>query len=495
MGIVRPAVDGLSGSTVTNAQTGSSRTARWLTVWVAICVLAGLALRIPGAQGDLWQDEIWSLSLLRTVSSPLGIFLDMSTDNNHFLNTLYLYCVGRDASPLVQRAFSIVLGTATIAAVALLLRRAHWAAAALGIALFAFGYPLVHYGSEARGYAGYLLFTIVSIGLVERELVQPARANRIWLGVSNLLGTLFQPIMVATVAMLIGWVVWHRWRHGDSIKQALAGTQQIFSVTVRLLLILLVLAVIAVYRVGAYKILSTHNFTAETFIHGYGGMLRFLFGVPQSVPEWVVLATTLLAAAVALLALRGRLSERRGFYALAIFALPAALFCARLPNLGIYRYYLLPSVALLLLLTELFALAWRSGGWRRLLALFFCGGFALGNAAELSAFYAYGRGHYQAVTRIIGESDSPRVTSNLDGVASTMLEFYAERLQLPLSYVSNQAFCGSGVAWLVETMDQPAAQPDTISFGGPTCPTEFQKVAEYPAWGLSGWSWTLYRAK
>ena len=496
MGTLGAAVDRLSRGAVTGTELNpGARAARWMTAWLAFCVLGGLALRIFGAQGDLWQDEIWTFSLLRTISSPLGIFLDISADNNHFLNTLYLYFVGPDASPLAQRALSVLLGTATIVAVAVLLRRAHWTAAALGIACFAFGYPLVHYGSEARGYAGYLLFSIVSIDLVERELAETSRGNRIWLGVSNLLGTLFQPIMVGNVAVLIGWSIWYRWRHGATPRQALANTQRTFSITVRLLIAVLVLAVIAVYRVGSFKILNSEHFTPETFIRGYGGMLRFLLGIPQAVPSWAALAATLRATALVLFALRARLGSRGGFYALAIFGLPAALFCAQLPNLAIYRYYLLPSVALLLLLTELITLAWRSGGWQRILALILCAGFALGNAVELAAFYRYGRGEYQAVTRTIGESDSPKVTGNFDGVINTMLDFYAARLHLPVDYVSNQAFCGSGAGWLIETMDQPVPQPDEISFGGPACPTLFRKAAEYPAWGLSGWTWTLYRAE
>ena len=490
MGALRPALDHLSRGAVTGPD---HRSARVATAWVAACVLAGLILRIFGAQGDLWQDEIWTFSLLRTVTSPLGIFLDMSADNNHFLNTLYLYYVGADASPLAQRALSILLGTAMIVAVAWLLRRAHWTAVVIGTAVFAFGYPMVHYGSEARGYAGFLLFTVISIGLVERELEEPSRRNRIWLGVSNLLGTLFQPIMIGTVGVMIGWVLWQLWRRGATPRQAIATTQKIFSVTVRLLLVVLILAVVAVYRVGGYKVLNSQSFKPELFVHGYGGMLHFLLGFPEAVPEWIVLAVVLALSALALIALHTRLSARASLYTLAIFGLPAALFCARLPNVAIYRYYLLPSVALLLLLIELFALAWRSGGWQRAISLVLCAAFAIGNAVELDLFFTYGRGHYREVTRTIAESDSKRVTSNLDGVVSTMVEFYGERLNLPVEYMENTAFCGSSTAWYVETLEQPIAQPETISFGGPACPTPFHKVAEYQAWGLSGWSWTLYR--
>jgi len=51
----------------------------------------GFALRLPGMMHDLWLDEIWSITLIRKLSSPLGIFTEIRYDNNHWLNSLYLY--------------------------------------------------------------------------------------------------------------------------------------------------------------------------------------------------------------------------------------------------------------------------------------------------------------------------------------------------------------------------------------------------------------------
>ena len=464
-----------------------------MTAWIGFCILGGLVLRIIGARGDLWQDEIWTFDLLRTVTSPLGIFLDMSADNNHFLNTLYLYYVGPDATPMVQRGLSILLGTAMIAAAAVLLRRAHWIAAAIGAAFFAFCYPMVHYGSEARGYAGLLLFMVTSIYLVERELAAPARRNRIWLGISNLLGTLFQPIMLGTVAVLIAWIAWRRWRESKSIKQALTDTQEIFSVTVRLMLVVAVLAVIAVYRVGGYKILSSQPFEAATFLQGYGGMLRYTLGIPDSIPGWAVLGVVLPLALAALAIFRDRLGARTSFYAFTFFGLPAVLFCSRLPNLIQYRYHLLQSVALLLLMAEIFVFAWRRGGWIRALALTVTAALAVGNAVEIGKLFLYQRGHYQGIVRTIATSGSPTVTGNYDGVVNTVMEFYANRLHLPVDYVSNADFCGSNATWYVEATVTAADLPDAITLGGQECPATFRLQVRSPVRSLSGWSWTLYR--
>lgn len=73
-----------------------------LTV-IAAATLIGLTLRILGARGDLWLDEIWTLKLLEHVGSPGEIFWNLAHDNNHPLNSLYLYFVGADASALAQR--------------------------------------------------------------------------------------------------------------------------------------------------------------------------------------------------------------------------------------------------------------------------------------------------------------------------------------------------------------------------------------------------------
>ena len=465
-----------------------------LAAWTAVAALVGLGLRILGARGDYWQDEIWTFFLLRGVHSPLGIFLDLSADNNHFLNTLYLYAVGEDATPLVARAFPILLGVATIAAVAWAMRGRPLLAQTAAVAMFAAGYPLVHYGSEARGYAGLILCTVLSIHLLERELERPERGNRIWLGVSNLAGTLFQPIMVGTVAVLIGWTIWIRWRDGRGLGRAVLETQQTFSTTIRLLLVALVLAVIAVYRVGGYKILNSQAFTVVRFAEGYGGMLRFLLGIPETMPAWAVLAIMLPATAILLYLLRDRLGRRSSLYVLAIFGLPFALLCARLPNVAVNRYYLLPSIALLLLLADGFAVAWRRGRWARGLAIALAAAFALGNAVELGAFFQYGRGNYQEPLKVIATSGKPTVTGNLDGVVDNTLGFYATRLDLQVTYVSNKEVCGNPAAWLIESSDAGIVPPETVTMGAPDCARRYRRESVYPSWGLSGWTWTLYRS-
>src|SRR5450755_983364 len=79
---------------------------------VAALAAIGMVVRLVAAQGSLGNDEIWSLINLRPIRHFWQILWDISHDNNHFLNSLWLYFawpLGRDATWL--RLPSILAGS------------------------------------------------------------------------------------------------------------------------------------------------------------------------------------------------------------------------------------------------------------------------------------------------------------------------------------------------------------------------------------------------
>jgi uncharacterized membrane protein len=135
----------------------------------AALVLAAAIVRVLGARGDLWLDEIWSMELARVAGSAVGVFTQLHHDNNHHLNTLWLVLVGYDAGPVAVRLLAILAGTAMVAVAALGGGRDR--ALALGWSfLLAFSCVLVHYGSEARGYGPALLFAVAAYVALDRLL-------------------------------------------------------------------------------------------------------------------------------------------------------------------------------------------------------------------------------------------------------------------------------------------------------------------------------------
>ncbi len=155
---------------------GSSTRAYMLAVLGLTFV--GLLLRLFCARGDLWLDEIWSLQNLANIHGIGDIFWGISQDNNHYLNSLWLWLVGPNAPPVLIRLEAVICGTLTIPIAARLCGRAGAAAGLAGAALTAGSDLFVHYGSEARGYAGLLLMIFVAAEALERFLESdPASRN------------------------------------------------------------------------------------------------------------------------------------------------------------------------------------------------------------------------------------------------------------------------------------------------------------------------------
>jgi len=81
-------------------------------------VTLGAALRVALARGDLWLDELWSLSFARQITWPWEVLTALHHDNNHPLNTLALFLTvklaGAHAAPVVYRLLPLAAGIAAI---------------------------------------------------------------------------------------------------------------------------------------------------------------------------------------------------------------------------------------------------------------------------------------------------------------------------------------------------------------------------------------------
>ena len=64
-------------------------------VLAAVVLLTSLAVRVPGMFHDFWLDEAWSYLIVRGLTSPLEVLTRAHIDNNHPLNSWFLYALGR----------------------------------------------------------------------------------------------------------------------------------------------------------------------------------------------------------------------------------------------------------------------------------------------------------------------------------------------------------------------------------------------------------------
>jgi len=454
-------------------------------------LLVGAALRIRGASGELWLDKIWSLKLVRQIQDEHDLLRGIAIDNNHYLNSVYLYLVGTDAPAIALRSLSIALGVLTIGAAGWSMRRSGPAGVLAAMALFAISYPMVNYGSEARGYSGIIFMTILAIPLVEDARDRRQRAAPLALGLVALTGFLFQPVMLLGLAILGLWVTWTSWRSTRSFSGTKAMVFHTFLPSAALLVPAIGLLVFAISETGAYQVGDTKPFSVASFLTGYGGMLRYELSLPESVPNGLAMLAAPATIGLAVMARHRLTGGRVPLAVVALIIAPIVIFCLQPPNVGYPRYYLSSGVVLLLLLADLFAAAWRRGGLARLVGLAVALLYLLGAGAMLDKFFAYGRGDITAALRVIASDRDRQVTSNGSKGDEAVVEYFAARLRIPVRYVPMDEFCRQRPQWFLTRQDKDRPAEGVLTL--PECTATVRLQAEYPAWGLSGLSWSLYR--
>lgn len=116
-------------------------------------------LWIRAASGELWCDEIWSLYLIKRQNSLSGI-LQLKHDNNHILNSifLYIYQIINISSPFLLRLHSVGVSAGTFILLFIISKRHIGSTAALfSCTLFCLSYISMLLMTEARGY-GLMIF-------------------------------------------------------------------------------------------------------------------------------------------------------------------------------------------------------------------------------------------------------------------------------------------------------------------------------------------------
>ena len=148
---------------------------REILLLVAVLVLA-LLLRLPGLDGSLWYDEVFSLGHFIRLP-PAKLVTAFWSFNNHMLYSLEAKAMvalfGETAWAL--RLPALVFGVASIAVVWRLGRTAgDTAAPLLAALLLALSYHHVWFSQNARGYTELLFWTSLATLLLERVLQRPA---------------------------------------------------------------------------------------------------------------------------------------------------------------------------------------------------------------------------------------------------------------------------------------------------------------------------------
>jgi hypothetical protein len=464
---------------------------------VALIVIVGALLRIPGLFTDFWLDEIWSFLIARQLHSVGDILFSETAriDNNHLLNTWFLYVMGDQPNWWVYRVPAMLSGIGSIIAAAHVMSRFGRAESVFAAILVGFSFPLVFYSSEARGYAMASFLAIVAFDALLADLERPRWWTALLFNLVCIVGFLAHLTFVHFYLAAVFWSVLRIRRKAQAIPVQIIRWLRLNAVPIALCAALY-LTFIRHLIIGGAAPSSPLRIIASS--------LSLTLGGPAPGPvSFAVAAGVALGFIVTLAVLLRRRQEVWLFYLLAVvvaplFLLMYDLILSQRPQPLMVRYFLVALTMLLLALAHGAASLWRAGGppARVVVAALACA-FAAGSFVQWFHFYVHGRGGYfAALGRMVRETRDPVVTVATDNEfpTSMVIEFYRPRVLPP------------GRA--IDLYQEPVPRPQPPEWAIVTKPSDTRDPArsmthpsgavydldsEYPSGTLSGTTWCLYR--
>ena len=469
--------------------TGKSSRPRLDTAMVAVALASfgiGVVVRVFAARNDLWFDEVWTLQLLRERVHSFGdVFTNVKHSNNHHLCSLWMWLVGRNASPLVYRLPSVLASIGTIMLAGLIGLRQSRLQGYIAVTLTSWSYLLIHFGTEARGYSLAVFLALLAWYALQQF---EEKRSRIWIIVfwtAVVLGFLAHLEFAICFAGLVVWALWRFVRYRSKWRQALLDLFALFTVPIVLLLIFYFVSIRGMEVGGGPKYQVTPLLIKTA---------SYMLGGPASGAAAAI--TALLAVAsiyVVLFYLMFERDDRWIFYALVIVA-PLGLIAILLPVPLSVRYFMVSVAASLVLLSSGYAALLSRGVAGRVLGVTLLAVFLAGNAVNTSNLLRFGRGQYLAALRFMEKNSDGRelvITSDHDFRNKMLVNYYKRHLARPdsIRYANGATLNDGAVDWLILHRFELTGRPGRVTDGYGNA---YQLVKIYRYSDLSGWNWLLY---
>jgi len=473
----------------------------------ALVVVFG-AVRFACLFNDLWLDEIWSLRLVQQLHSPAEILTRLWHDNNHPLNSLWLYLVMPAKADWIYRLLSWFTGTATVGLAGLIAHRqfqrlhpeaASGKAEAAGLftaVVVGGSYFLIHYSSEARGYAPAVGFGFLAIYALLRVSGRPANAWAIVYGLACVLGLLshlvaFQVMLGGLVWSAVALWTWPRWRDRFVHLVCWHLGPWIF---------------LGLYYWGFVRHVEIGGGPQLALSNVLGTLAAFTLGFPSGLGVFVALPVFLSVSLLVLGLIWCRDRAIFGFYLTAIFIAPALGLCSSRFVLLYPRYFIVSAALALLLVGYALARLCFSGGMGligpigrigRMTGGVLLAGFLVGNGMHAARLLRDGRGQYQAALRYIAErtpTSAITVSSDSDFRNFGVMEYYKSVVGPghQLQYYPTNQLPPDGPQWIfLHRLDESVpVPPDALQ---DAAGRNYRLVRVFPHAPLSGWEWYIYR--
>lgn len=407
-----------------------------VAVLLSLITAIGFLLRMKGIGQDLWIDEIASLENIRGLTAS-QILLGYKSTNQHTLNSLLLSASMRlfGESEWSLRLTAVLFGAATVPVMYWVARLARFdrAMALLGALALALSYHHIWFSQNARGYTGYILFSLLATGALVCLLESPRRRWTVLFVVAsalNFLALLPSVFVFAAQVTAAAAVLWLARRRGVPDRARVRRVATAFGLASALAAIIFTPIAREMLRVLSQ---DTPKQNAGYALYSLSFLREVVAGLlPNSTPLWLILAVVPAGIAIAGLVLLLRRAPVIGGVLLGAHVIFAAAISVlgwpvypRLFTLGL-PLALLALVIVVETAPQLLPARWRRAGvlpGRAVLAAALVLGFSL----MLPPLYRAPKQPYRAAlaeaSRLSGRDDFVVVV----GVADRGIRYYKRR--------------------------------------------------------------------
>lgn len=457
-------------------------------VLLAAAVLS-CGLILLAARGDLWLDELWSLLFAGNAKSPADVLLGFRHDNNHTLNTLYLYLLGEQGTLISYRLLSVFSGVGSVLLAGYAGREWGRFEACLSMLAVALAYPLLLYFSEARGYGPAIFLGLAAYVLVDSSLQRPGRATAIAFWLISVAGILFHATFIMLSLSLMLWST-------AAALRARLGVGELLTRVAGYHALPLVFAAcwylfyLRGMEIGGGPVQSVWTVLGESFV--------LILGFPDSPVLRLAAAGAGLSVIFAVATDLARRGDMKWVFFLAmLLVVPTLVVLVQRPTYLYFRYFLITFPFFLLALAYLAGRCVRGGGhFGSVVVILLLALWIVGQSARDYRLLSQGRGQYSAALEFITSEATMAVTtvgSDHDFRNRLVFDFYAARTESDtvLRYIPQAEWESNPPEWVLLHSQEPGyAAPASLSINSRG---DYAHVKSYRFSGVSGWGWFLYR--
>jgi hypothetical protein len=448
---------------------------------------------------SFWLDEAWSHAMATQAESVSALFTGFRHDNNHLLNTVYLYAVDDAVGSghwIAYRVPALLAGGLSLWVIFRIGCRWGRLEGLLALALVATSFPLISASAQARGYSGAILCSLLYFALSRRLDDRSQHEDgwrRAWavfaLASIALLGLLSHPTFVYGLAGVVAWTAVDSLERGEGVARA--------TLRVGLQHGLALLTVLVLYAF----------FFAHLEVGGGPSYDRWV-AIQQAIAQTMALPrrgplTAIAALAAALLVAQGLWVlgrwggwRARVFFIVTIVLAPAAVIGLSDPEL-VYARYLVATFPWFYLLVAIgTARPLRAGGAPRWLAAAVLVFLLASNLWQTSRVLGEGRNDYaRSLDYIDQRTVGPviEIGSDHDFRNRVLLRFYGRRLASgrTLVYQESSEWSPEGPEWYLRHDWRAGHAPEEDYEPSPGYRYGLEQTFEHGPG--DGFQWFIYR--